>query len=175
MNLNKNIYIIMSFNQECIFCLELLQTNDSCYKKKDKDYKNKQHKDYQNLLLDIVNTNVKLKCNHCFHSECFFLYVKYNCKILNSLKCPICRYSILKNDIRKILITYFIMLKKLHFKISINNFLKWSKDDNEIYNKINFYETQDTQEIYETYDTQEFLKNKICFRSRQILKLVCKY
>ena len=156
----------MSFNQECIFCLELLQTNDSCYKKKDKDYKNKQHKDYQNILLDITNTNIKLKCNHYFHSECFFLYVKYNCKILNSLKCPICRYCILKNDIRKILITYFIMLKRLHFKMSINNFLKWSKDDNQI----NFYETQ--QDTDENYDTRKFLKNKICFRSRQIIKLV---
>lgn len=181
----------MSFNKECIFCLELLKIDekDNCKIQEDYDY-TLQDKQYKNKLLDITNTNIKLKCHHLFHLECFFLYIKFNSKILNDLKCPLCRYNILKNDIRKILILYFILLKKLRLKIGIDNlcnFLKLSKSTHQINDKDNFYETLNTSDknavdksdknavdTSDTYDTK-FLKNKICFRSRQIIKLVLMY
>jgi hypothetical protein len=179
------------FNKECIFCLEEVEVTDSCNLKNDKHYKN--------ILLDITNKNIKLKCNHLFHLECFFLYIEYN--YATDLKCPLCRYDILKNDIRKILISYFILLIKLRLKISIDNLFNFfvvrrkCNSFNEEFvrrqgNSSNeeFVRRQGTVNIRledvvrrqayidDTIDDIDddvlFLKNKIYFRLRQIIKII---
>jgi hypothetical protein len=136
-------------DNECIFCLGLL---NNC---KNSD------------IANIINTNIKLKCNHIFHLDCFFLYVKYNSKKLDALKCPLCRNEILKNDIRKILISYYFLLKKLDLKISICNLFNFLK----ICFAFNI-RRQDIISDDDDDDTQEFLKKKICFRLTQIIKII---
>lgn len=160
----------MSFDNECIFCLELLNQKSDLNHKVNCKYTlpsinivGKGTSTYHHqLLLDIINKNIKLKCNHFFHLECFFMYIKYNSKTLDSLKCPLCRYNIFKTDIRKILISYFILLKKLSLQIHINNLCNFYKKS---------YNQNDNQSDTDQQDTK-FLQNKICFKLRQIIKLV---
>ena len=158
---------ISGFNNECIFCLELL---NNCYNNK---HNNDKHNDknYKNILLDITNTNIKLKCNHLFHLECFFLYIKYNSTILDNLNCPLCRYDLLKNDIRKILISYFILLIKLRLKISIDNLFHFLKLLKNVV-KRQCIKTSDDASDDASDDTNVFLKTKIYLRLRQILKII---
>lgn len=156
----------------CIFCLELLNAN-------------KNTKTKNNEIQDIAYTNLKLKCNHIFHIECFFIYIKYHYgkldtldELQNKLKCPVCRYTISKNNIRQILIKYLFLLKKCHLKINIRkiciyfnynidkHFVKLTDEFEQFY-----YKNEDTDDEDDEYD-QDFLKNKIVFRSRQILKLI---
>ena len=163
-----------SFNNECIFCLELL---NNCYNNKHNSKHNSKHNDknYKNILLDITNTNIKLKCNHLFHLECFFLYIKYNSTTLNDLNCPLCRYNILKNDIRKILILYFILLIKLRLKISIDNLFHFLKNVVKLQSIKTSDHTSDHTSDYTNDDASDdsvFLKTKIYLRLRQILKII---
>lgn len=150
-------------DNECIFCLELLNN----FKTSDID--------------DIITTNIKLNCNHLFHLDCFFLYVKYNSEKLDDLECPLCRKKILKNDIRKILILYFFLLKKLSLKISIRNlfnFLKVLKRCltfniiRQGYTKTASDDESDRSDESDEREDLEFLKAKICFRLKQIRKII---
>ena len=115
----------------CIFCLELLNKKSNTEKNKE----NNNTKNIDNEMQDIAYTNLKLKCNHVFHIECFFLYIKYHYKKSdgrigkNKLKCPVCRYIIVKNNIRKILIKYLFLLKRLRLKISIRKIFIYFNDN----------------------------------------------
>lgn len=173
MNLYKNINYTMPCNKNnnsddlCIFCLELLN-----------------NKNTDNELQDMTYANLKLNCNHIFHFECFFLYIKYHYGKLdtlqdlqNKLKCPICRYIISKNNIRQILIKYLFLLKRLHLKINIRKICIYFNYIDKLTDKLKKSYCKDTNEHeddeYEDdeYD-EEFLKKKINFRSRQIFKLI---
>lgn len=171
----------------CIFCLELLN------KKSNKENKKNNITNITNEMQDIAYTNLKLKCNHVFHIECFFLYIKYHYKKpdgrigKNKLKCPVCRYIILKNNIRKILIKYLFLLRRLRLKISIRKIFIYFNDNTDTIDTTDTTHNTDTLELEKSYskdedkdeeeqdkdeEDEDFLKNKLEFRSRQILKLV---
>jgi len=69
----------------CIFCLELL----NCINCIGKIHEN----ETEIKLLNVINKNINLKCNHDFHIDCFFLYKKNN-KENNTLPCPLFRYNL---------------------------------------------------------------------------------
>ena len=97
----------------------------------------------------------------------------------NKLKCPVCRYIIVKNNIRKILIKYLFLLKRLRLKISIRKIFIYFNDNTDTTDTLELEKShskdenknEDKDEDKDEYD-EDFLKNKIEFRSRQILKLV---
>ena len=87
------------------------------------------------------------------------------------MNCPLCRYDLLKNDIRKILISYFILLIKLRLKISIDNLFHFLKLLKNVV-KRQCIKTSDDASDDASDDTNVFLKTKIYLRLRQILKII---
>ena len=126
---------------KCIFCLEVLNYINKIH------YENEiQENENEIELLNVINKNINLKCNHNFHIDCFFLYLKHNKEKLRILPCPLCRYDLSRFEIIKILIVYLFYLKKLQYKIKMTKNNKDNKDN--------------------------FVKNKISFRSKEIYRIL---
>ena len=77
-----------NFDDECIFCLELLNkcnSKEERYKRNNK--RNLNDKCYNTLLNHTINTNIKLKCNHSYHKSCIVEWIEKN---------PLCPYCMKK-------------------------------------------------------------------------------
>ena len=146
-----------TYDQECCaFCLDYFEMHNKIEYNKIEYNKIESDQTFVDTckfkLATFDNQNVKLNCNHIFHFKCFIEYLTYeyeiyyknintyfleNINFYNIFKCPICRTSVLKNTIYKILdksnTLYKInsevinKLNKLKYKISCNKFLIYSK------------------------------------------------
>lgn len=167
----------MEYVYDCIFCLDKINTNEN-------NLSDEQVSDieaYNNKILNILNSNLELDCNHNYHLGCFAKYLKFKYKSWLqlsdfervkgfTLECPCCRGSILICQILYIIdrmksirmIQKVLQNKLLSMKIK----LLWSKL--KIYSKyaLNMSNKEQMNRYFylsEAYDEYEFLNSKMTY------------
>lgn len=174
---------------DCVICLDSLhKCHDPCDPCTRKDFFTNNeiltmHTDLTDDIYElslrqysVENERVTLECNHVFHMDCFFMYVKkvyqnYTTNVFDRivfLQCPLCRTEVSKCHLKSILQSFkqindmdnnlITLTERLRAKILYKKFIMYAK---KMFGKDNMTDVQEFNRLNIIYDETSDFERRI--------------